>query len=679
MIDGYQTIKLGIHKLIKFRYLIALVCLFIGVFFQLHGSSLSNWNNFGVSETIANSRQKTINQFSAVNNKDTVDIPTELKNWVSLTPREDGTLIGVPRMIRTDEWMVQTPYFISQANTGNHIINTHYGLSGQNMILAYNAPVKDLSIIGKPANWGFIFLGSAYGLSWYWCFKIIFMILLAFEFSMIITKKNLFVSIIGSLWITFTPATQWWFMQHLGDVVFNSLAIMVFIYHYFKSSRLYQKIAFAGLLVVSIVGFVLIIYPAFQVPFAYLILFFFSVVFVKALKRKEVRKSDYLIMIVSLLVSFSIIGYSLLESKEAIKLVLNTVYPGHRVSIGGDLSWKRISDIFNTLILPFKIPSIGNQVEAASSINFLFIIIFLLPITIRKEDLGKNSFQLLSLFYSLFLAFYAVVGIPEIFAKLSLFSYVTSGRAWQSLAVISVFVSIWYISYIWNQVYQSISKLKKIFLTVISILGIGLITYITIKNSDYQGYIGTKYILAISLFLLLALVSILYKKRLFLSLTLLPLIVGSGMTVNPTVKGLTSIESKKLTIKLKEMIKKDPDANWISEGSLYNYPQMFGAHTLNSVRFYPDKKLMEKIDPSRASENAWNRYAHMQVFLTSSKTRMEAPVPDVLNLQLNVNEVDRLKVRYLLTQRNLEEDFGKKMVKVYGPDLDGNRIYRYKK
>ncbi|VTS13679.1 Uncharacterised protein [Streptococcus pseudoporcinus] len=679
MNKGYQTIKLGIHKMIKFRYLIALVCLFIGVFFQLHGSSLSNWNNFGVSETTANSRQKTINQFSVTSKKGTVDIPAELKNWVSLTPREDGTLVGVPRMIRTDEWMVQTPYFISQANTGNHLINTHYGLSGQNMILAYNAPVKDLSVIGKPANWGFIFLGAAYGLSWYWCFKIIFMLLLAFEFSMIITKKNLFISLIGSLWITFTPATQWWFMQHLGDVVFNSLAIMVFIYHYFRSSKLYQKIAFAGLLAISIVGFVLIIYPAFQVPFAYLILSFFSIVFVKALKQKEVRKSDYLIMVVSVLVSFSIIGYSLLESKEAIKLVLNTVYPGHRVSTGGELSWQRVSDIFSTLILPFKIPSIGNQVEAASSINFLFIIIFLLPVTIKKKDLGKNRFQLLTLLYSLFLAFYAIVGMPKIFAKLSLFSYVTSGRAWQSLAVISVFVSIWYISYLWNQAYQSISKLKRVILAVLSITGIFLVTYVTIKNGDYQGYIGTKYILVISLFLLLVLVSILYKKRLLLALTLLPLIVGSGMTVNPTVQGLKSIESKKLTVKLKKMIRKDPDSYWISEGILYNYPQMFGAHTLNSVRFYPDKKLMEKIDPNRNSENVWNRYAHIQVFLTPSKTRMEAPVPDVLNLQLNVNEVDRLNVRYLLTQRNLEEVFGKKMVKVYGPDLDGNRIYMYNK
>ncbi|WMB29036.1 hypothetical protein N1495_06000 [Streptococcus didelphis] len=65
-------------------------------------------------------------------------------------------------------------------------------------------------------------------------------------------------------------------------------------------------------------------------------------------------------------------------------------------------------------------------------------------------------------------------------------------------------------------------------------------------------------------------------------------------------------------------------------------------------------------------------------FLTKDKTNMQAPVPDVLNIQLSTEELSRLNVNYVLTHRNLQEEFGDSFQRVYGPDLDGNSIYHYK-
>ncbi|CRH93854.1 Uncharacterised protein [Chlamydia trachomatis] len=104
---------------------------------------------------------------------------------------------------------------------------------------------------------------------------------------------------------------------------------------------------------------------------------------------------------------------------------------------------------------------------------------------------------------------------------------------------------------------------------------------------------------------------------------------------------------------------------------------MFGAKTINSVRFYPDKKLMNVLDPVNEMEQAWNRYSHMQVFLTNEKTKMEAPVPDVLNMQLDQSELTKLKVDYIISFRDLSAEFGPDYQVLYGPDKDGNRIYRY--
>ncbi|BDP83759.1 hypothetical protein EfmAA610_09690 [Enterococcus faecium] len=61
------------------------------------------------------------------------------------------------------------------------MVNEDYSLNGQNMIIAYNSPVKDITVIGKPFNWGFFFLGRDRGLSFYWAMKLVVMVLLGFE------------------------------------------------------------------------------------------------------------------------------------------------------------------------------------------------------------------------------------------------------------------------------------------------------------------------------------------------------------------------------------------------------------------------------------------------------------------------------------------------------------------
>lgn len=199
-----------LDQIIKFRYLIAIVIFVLSVGLNLHGSSMNNWSNMGVRETSEGVQLQTQNEFQT----ETGDLKTieTITNWLSIPPREDGTIWGVSRMIRSDEWLVQTPFYISQSNTDFELINKSYAISGQNMLVAYNAPIKHISVIGKPFNWGFLMFGAEKGLSWYWSFKIIGFILLAFEFSMIITKRNKILSLVGSFWITFTPAIQWWFM-----------------------------------------------------------------------------------------------------------------------------------------------------------------------------------------------------------------------------------------------------------------------------------------------------------------------------------------------------------------------------------------------------------------------------------------------------------------------------------
>lgn len=659
-----------IQKIIDYRYLIALIAFIIGISLNLHGSSIGNWNNYGVSEMNNGVISTTKNHFGSDKK---LDIVANLKNWVSLPPRSDGTIVGVPRMIRTDEWLVQTPYFISQSKTGNDFESANYGLSKQNMIISYNAPVKDISSIGKPFDWGFLFLGASKGLSWYWCFKLIALLLLSFEFSMILTKKNQWLSTLGSFWITFTPAVQWWFMQHLGDVVFYSLLAMVSIYHYFHTKSKRSKCFYAVLLISSLTGFSLVLYPAFQVPFAYLIGFFFIIQLYNTWKSTALKKFDWFMMAAVIGIVAGIVGTTVFKSWNALEATLNTIYPGNRFSTGGQISFSSISDFFLSIVLPFKIPSFSNQVELATGIHFLFLVIILLPFVISKMKLKENLFGIFLTAYSFLLIFFAVIGFPKFLAKITLFSFVTSGRAWQAVSIIGVFCSLWFIGYLWR---EPVSLKKKLILSLSSFLIIAGLTMLVLYNPNFLGYMGVNYILlfALTYFVVFTMIIWHYKKS-FMAIIML-IIIMSGMTVNPLVKGLEVIENKKLAVQIRQLVKNDKNSYWLSEGSLYNFPQMFGAKSVNGVRFYPDKELMAKLDPKNKKEPYWNRYAHEHIILTEKNTSMANLSPDNLVINLDIKTLKKLKVKYIITNRELNQLFGNQFDKIYGSDKDGNMIYR---
>lgn len=659
--------SLGIF-LIKWRYVIALFVLFCSISLNLNGSSIANWNSFGVRETVSGIRSetKTVDDYQGIQ---------KLKLWIPSLSRNDDTIIGSPRPIRSDEWLVQTPFYLSQVKTGNHFINKSYQDSGQNMMLAYNVSSWHISTIGKPFNWGFLFLGASRGLSWYWSFKIIALLLLSYEFAMILTSKRKILSVVSSFWITFTPTVQWWFMQHLGDVVFFSLLIMVSIYHYFNSEKKVFKIIMAINLIIALIGFPLIIYPAFQVPFAYVIMAFTAIQLFKALKNKKVKLFDVIVVAVTLFVSLMIDALTIYQSWDAISATLHTVYPGKRISLGGEYTWKNLSDFLFNIFLPFKTPQVSNQVELSSSFNFLLYILLILPFVIKREDIKKNIFGIILVIYSLMLMFYSIVGIPTILAKLTLFSYVPFSRSWQSMSVIAVFASVWFISFIWDRLERI--KLTKILPSLLFVTILYL--YRGLTDDIYKNYLGRFTTISFIVIMLVAFICILYRKnRIFYSI-LLVIIATGGLTVNPVTHGIGVIENKLLSHEVESIVEKNPNAIWMSDSTnLYHFVQMFGAKGIDGVRFYPDKQLMTKIDKQNQYEEVWNRYAHLKYSLTNEKTSMTAPVPDNVNINLNIKELKDLNVKYILTTRDLNKEFGSSFTEIYH-DNDNNKIFEYLK
>lgn len=631
-----------ISQLIKFRYLIGLFALILIVALNLNGSSLNAWDEY-VS-------QRTDDQ--------TTDV-----------------LFGKAREIRSDEWRVQTPFYFSQTVADYPLNNPDYGLSGQNMIVAYNAPVKDITVIGKPFNWGFFFLGRDRGLAFYWGFKVIGMLLLAFEVAMILTKKRRGLSVVGALLITFSPAVQWWFMQHAGDLVFFTLGLMVAFYHYFaQHEKRWLRLLMVLLAVVCGIGFVLVIYPAHQVMFGYFLLFWLLALLIHFRKQISWDRYDILLIVPAL----ALVGYTLFHfyavSKTAISAALATVYPGRRVATGGNWPIWRLFLFLTNWKLPFAAGApYENQVESA---NFFNLYLAALPagfVVFKNKLARRENFLAWPIFGFSFLAlFWLLVGLPKTAAKWTLLSFVVTKRAMLPLGFAAALLTIWLLGVLAE---RPLFKRGVNWLLIVTIGGIISVPLLTSKINGYlsgpelaatiAGYIG-----------LLALV--LFRKK-SAGLLLALLMIGLGGFVNPITEGTGGIFKKSLAQAIQLQNKKDPAKLWLTEGPLYNFTPALGVHSLNTVRFYPDVKLWQKADPKGKHEEVYNRYAHMTAFVTPKASNYDLTYADSFTMNLNFRLVKKLGVDYVVSQRPLE-DFNTSSVlnfkRVYGPESKGWSIYQ---
>lgn len=633
-----------IDQIIRFRYIIGVLFLILIVTLNLNGSSIGSWDKI-VSE------------------------------------RSDGktsdVIFGKNRDVRSDEWMVQTPFYFSQAESDYPLVNKQYGKEGQNMVVAYNSPVKDLTIIGKPFNWGFLFLGKERGLSFYWGFKIIGMLLLSFELVMILTKRNKYLSLLGAFWITYSPSIQWWFMQHVGDLMFFTLAIMVGSYYYIaRHENKLMRLLMMILIVINGIGFVLVLYPAHQVPLVYLILFWLFGTLIHFRKEIVLDIWDLPIIIGGLGIIAFVLYHFYSTSKDAIDATMNTIYPGRREATGGE----RPPSDYMLFLTNWKIPFDDfnfygtNNGEVASYFNFLPMTALLSPflfLTKRGKE-EKYLGAILGLF-CLFMFGWTFFGYSHGIAKALFLTYVTSTRGLVTLGFGAMLLSLWTINFFWEYVNLR-GWVKLVILGIITIFS----AYAVITSVMGLYFNDFEIFMTIAIFALLTF-CILYKLKKIFIFAITVIVLMSGVFVNPVVHGTGAIDKKKLAEEIVEIKKEDPDAIWLSEAELYNFTPALGVKTINSVRFYPDMELWNKIDRKHKNEKIYNRYAHVRAFVDAKPTKFELERPDNFKVNLNFADVKKLGIKYVISKRDMLGynyfNFAQ-FDRIYGPDKDEWSIYR---
>lgn len=614
-----ETMKKILDFIIKYRYLIALIVFIVCVSLKINGSSI------GVYDTIYG--------------KEDPNVITEI--------------FGRARFIRGDEFNVQVPYFFSQSYNNFNLISHYMSLSGQNMIIGYNSPVIGLTLLGKPDIWGYILFGNEIGLSWYWCSRIILFLLVGYEMFYILTK-NKYLSVFASICLVFSPALQWWFAPHMYQVFFWACTLFVVGYYFFIGKKKWQKVLFTILSICSLIGFVISIFPSLQVPTGLIMLALLICCLIRDKEELVWKKKDFIRVGIVILGAGIVIGQFLIQSKDAITLLNNTVYPGKRVSVGGDYLFANLFMDPTMILNTFTAPARLNQCEISCFNHFGILFMIYYPYLWYINKMQNKSQQMLignCLFIILVIEIvFMIIGFPEWLEKITLFSYMN--RMMLVYGFTALIFSFWCIESIW----ENRKKVRWQF-------GLGTVliyTFLYIKC--YLNYTDAAFLERTGLWFYFIVPGILgmssyliftkYRRLFF------PIfgcwIILAGMFVNPIVIGARSISNHTLVTEALEVQEEDPDAYWLATNSLHTQELLLanGIKALNAVNFYPDVEKWNLVDPTHENEEFYNRYLHMLIELTEEPTSYVQATPDSAVIHLNVEELKKWNIKYLVVNKN---------------------------
>ena len=588
-------------------------------------------------------------------------------------------LFGTSRPIRQDEWGVQAPTFFSQAYNGYALNSTRQSIGGINMVLDYYAPTLTLALLGKPFNWGYVLFGNEIGLSWYWCSFVILLFMVSFEMFWILTKHNKGISFIGSLMIGLSPALQWWMMPHMPIVFLYGMALFVIGYYFFTTNSKLFSWVLTVLGCIGFVGFALSIFPSIQIIVGIVAVTLLVTCLVR--DKDKFRFSFKSMRMIQLCIMLGVTGFVLVDflvsSKDGLDLVMNTVYPGKRVSIGDE---GRIDSLFPTLytmFLPFKTPNISNQSELATFIHFgpLFLLLYpKISQRLKKEEdstsLIGRSLMVLVLVEIVFMC----IGFTELQAKLTLFSF--NNRMQISYGFTSTVFTVWGMYCLWK--YPDIlTKKEKVVYPLLFLL-----FYATLITPELRTYVGLKAILVeIVIFALLFFLLIGAYRKTFMC-TMAAVMLMAGGTVNPVNLGAGAITDHPVSEAVAKISESDPDSVWMTLGDrsfvIANFVAANGGRVLNGTNFYPDFDKWVILDPTGENSDVYNRYANQDAYLTDEPTFAESPHVDSVKLNINASDLKKLGVNTLLSHQDGTDRYLEKAgIEFKKYDIqDGFSIYR---
>lgn len=538
--------------------------------------------------------------------------------WDQLYPAEfveRDISLGTPKGIRSDEWHTMTPWVLSQVQSGMQSDNVNLGAPSSAMLAG--APQMGWMMLAQPKYWGFVFLDMERGFSWIWAAKAFGLIAAFFTLLLMFTKGEVVISMAGALGVWGSSYVQWWLSSVPAEVISGFSAAVVGSVYLLVARKVGGLVFGAVLVAFAVPNLLLHLYPPYLQPLAYLSLFLLLGVIGSRHGLILFRQRLGLRLFTAactVAVTGALVWWWYLQVADAIQLMLNTDYPGHRISAGGDLPLHRL---FYGVFESWKIkdndmpfPPVNPSEASSFWILFPFSLLLVAPGEWRKPAmrpaLGMLLFCLLTLAWT-------SLPIPALARNLlaSLGWYLTPAtRGDFALAVGSALLMATVVGLIARgDVHRS--RLPSPVLALFVVLAVGVYG-VSLQLRDPIFFNWPRIGLATAAVSALMWAAHRGLRWWYLALTIFAAV--PTLHVNPVQSGLGPFLQKGILQKAKS-VGGETENLWAVFGST-EVAQGFkavGLHVINGTHYAPRMAWIDTLDPSHRYQQVWNRYAHIDL------------------------------------------------------------------
>lgn len=541
-----------------------------------------------------------------------------------------GPLMAAPRNIRVDEWSHATPWVFAQFSHRPRfpVINENIG-DGANMLLSPWAPVLHPALIARPVTWGYLLFGAQAGLAWAWWFQPLACFLaLVYLFQLLLPGRN-FLALFGATWYCSSAYVVCWSLWPAYLTAFGAFCV-VCAYHLMTSNNRHLLLGSGLGLGIAFSGFVLQLYPPWQVPLAHAFLFIFVGLLIRYRPYRGITQSlshRLLGLAIAVLVAGVALGSYFVESADAIRAIADTVYPGQRRLVGGDCSANRLFASFYNYLTIYKAPLNSNESESAGFFLFFPAVVLALLASARaRRRLGPVGWLLLPL--ACFFVYFCMAPVPEWLAAVTLMSRVQGYRSQIALGLVSIILCVQLMDAMHQQRWWQERALSTAAVVFVGCFGL-FVTLGWLFQTETRFFPSGVIWPPVQVVAVSAIASALCAlmalglQTLAATLTLTCVMITS-VYFNPLSIGFTPLERTEVAQAITKVLKSDPKPDgkpslWLTFGpAIYPTPgmvaQMFGARSIGGVHQHPQLAMWNKLDPERQHTAKFNRYAIVQQF-----------------------------------------------------------------
>lgn len=564
--------------------------------------------------------------------------------WIRLGMTDDPDLLaGTSRPIRSDEWLAQSSWVVSQVAQGLPARNRVFP-GGMDATVFNDLPSRDWSTAFRPHLWGF-FASLDQGMALRWWLPAGLLLIAVYCFVVSLLPRQGALAAVLALAVFWQPTVQWWFMPvTLLPIAFAFAVMTAVIWCVRCDSRRGRVLAsvIAGYLAVAM-G--MSIYAPFMIA-AVLAAVAFSVGYVvHAWRTEKIALGSLARRLLPLVAAGGaaavVMVVWVMTRRDTVDAVLNTVYPGQRLTETGIGSKPHLVELLSG---PFQ-RSLqvdvfegfvgGNQSEAAAPmVVSLFLIIPMLWLLVvqRRRQLGTDWLIVFVVLVQVLILAYTFIPGWDWLARFTLLDRSTPQRlrpAWAILAVVAVVVTALRLQKLDRRVPWPVSAAAGLLVVA------GSAFVWRELNSIDSPVVPSTYAIAVTAALALGVILV-ARRHLLPGAALLLLcaaVVGAG--VNPLYRGVVDLANDTPAGReVQRLAADDPTAHWVGVGSPLSMATVVeaGVPGYSGVQTYPSTTMWDQIDPQHAYEGIWNRLAHVYWTPGTGDPMPRTPSPDQIHL-----------------------------------------------